>query len=81
MDAHERIEKFTSDLFTRWRDEHEHEDWQDYVAVAEKRVQEIKGATFVSLKRKPFELQYLFGGRKHFVHVTSSRVTAGYFTR
>ena len=41
-------------LYGRWLDEREYEDFADYEAVMKKAVGEIKGVTFVKGNKRPF---------------------------
>jgi hypothetical protein len=66
-------------LYGRWLDEREYEDFADYEAAAAKAVAEfLPGATFVSLKRRPFELRYRGPGSElKWMRATSRDVSWG----
>jgi len=49
---------YLGNLRDRWQDEKEYEDWNDYVTALKKKVDEIDGAEFISMKKRPFSFQW-----------------------
>lgn len=56
----------------RWQDEHEYEDFKEYIANIKTVLPE--GAVFVSLTKKPFKLIYVHNGQRNVVTVTAAGI-------
>ena len=74
MKSIERIEKAKlifkemetplSNLWCRWQDEKEYEDWNEYASVMKQRI-EKQGGDFIKAYKRPFGLTYELGGFKY----------------
>ena len=49
------------DLYGRWQDEKDYEDWADYEAVAKSKVEIAQGVKMVSFTNRPFQLVFRIG--------------------
>ena len=57
-------------LYSRWQDEKEYEDFNEYIESAKESVTEA-GGTFVSMKKRPFYVEIEIGKYRIRITVTS----------
>ena len=66
----EKLENILSYFYSRWQDEKEYEDFQDYVDGVKKSFEKVvkevpmKNAVFVSMTKRPFKIVFDFEGWK-----------------
>ena len=53
-----------ANLYERWQDEKEYEDFADYEKVIKEAVDKIGGITFIKGTKRPFGFQYELCGRR-----------------
>jgi hypothetical protein len=79
MDPRHRKMAFTlNDLYLRWRDEREYEDFGTYRAYMQHMVHLEPDLQFVSLTQSPFKLQYrTTAGERRWAKATNRNLTWG----
>ena len=68
-------------LYGRWLDEREYEDFADYEAVMKKTVGNVKGVTFVKGNKRPFGFTIQIVHDDIWVDYRYALDSKGYFTR
>lgn len=49
---------YFGNLRDRWDEEKQYEDFADYIDAVKKKVNEVKGAKFLSMKKRPFSFEW-----------------------
>ena len=70
------VSSYLCNLYERWQDEKEYEDFNDYKACAKKAI-ENAGGTFVDLGKRPFRCIFVVQGVRCFIKVTSREYNWG----
>lgn len=63
-----------ANLYGRWQDEREYEDFADYVANIKREVEAL-GGVFVSATSRPFHITFELDGKRYKIKVTSRTVS------
>lgn len=71
---YDNLQLTMENLYDRWSDESEYEDWDEYVAVVKAEVEKIPMASFVKLTKRPFAVKFNQWSTAHELKVTASAV-------
>lgn len=77
-DLNSAFEEFLINLFWRWQDEKEYEDWNDYVSVMKKKFETLiaennmSNAVYYSCSKRPFGVKFDFEGFRVTLYANST---------
>jgi hypothetical protein len=66
---------FLHQLYCRWLDEHEYEDFSEYQQVMKSNLP--TGAQFVKMTKRPFEVQFDLNGVRKYIKATTAKCVWG----
>ncbi len=73
----ESAARFLAMLAGRWADEHKYEDFKEYKKAMEKNLP--AGAKLISMTKRPFDVVYELGNKRHFMTVKRGKIECGHF--
>jgi len=77
-ELHSSIDEFLTNLYCRWQDEKEYEDWNDYVSVMKQKFETLiaennmSNAVYYSCGKRPFGIKFDFEGFRITLYVNST---------
>jgi len=65
---------YFGNLRDRWQDEKQYEDFSDYIDAVKKKVNEVEGAEFVRMEKRPFSFKWKADGAEFLMSATAKRI-------